>query len=152
MRLLPAFGCALALNSTLAFCEVPEDPETWYRDHYAPLWFNTPGNNISELRTFYASEIVTHNEDGSISRESQQQWLVEPMQGWLDEGWLRAELTALNTHPVNASTVAFVGRWLDHYEDGVTEVSCGWYLADAMDGRWVFTESADVDCTSQSFK
>lgn len=122
------------------------DPETWYRDVYAPLWSNSPGDNIPALLKQYAMVIVTHEDGGEISRDTQEAWLAEPMREWLADGWLGAELVQLQTQRINASTAAFTASWIDSYEGGETESSCGWYLADAMDGRWIFTAYADTPC------
>lgn len=139
------FACGPCLADALA------DPEKWYRNDYAPLWSGKPGDNIKRLKTFYVAEVTTHEAEGPISRTPRQSWLVEPMKEWLAEGWLTAELTGLITQRINASTAAFTARWLDRYEGGATEVSCGWYLADVIDGRWVFTEYADTDCGAHEF-
>ncbi|MEM9055871.1 MAG: hypothetical protein AAGD86_00250 [Pseudomonadota bacterium] len=134
----------------IAAAELP-DPESWYREAYAPLWAKDPGDNIERLVGFYAAEVLTHEADGTLSRDARATWLVEPMKQWLAEGWLSAKLTALNTRRINASTATFTARWLDRYAGGDTEVSCGWYLADAVDGRWVFTQYADTNCGLHDF-
>lgn len=136
----------LATSTALANAEGMKDPESWYRNDYAVLWADNPAKNIDKLRTFYADVILTHESSGEVSSEPQQAWLVEPMQAWVAEGWQKAVLVDLQVHPINASTVAFTARWTDYYDGGATEASCGWYLADAMSGEWVFTEYADTVC------
>ena len=132
--------------------EVLKDPDAWYREDYAPLWADNPGANVARLKTFYADEVVTHELGGAITREARQAWLVEPMQGWLADGWLAAELIAVRTQRINESTAAFTAQWRDRYVGDETEMTCGWYLADAIDGQWTFTEYADVDCEEQGFE
>lgn len=136
----------LSAHTASSLAQQMKDPESWYRDDYAALWANNPAGNIDRLRRFYADVIVTHESSGEVSSEAQQSWLVEPMLGWVAEGWQKAVLVDLEVHSINASTVAFTARWTDYYEGGDTEASCGWYLADEIDGAWVFTEYADTVC------
>ena len=143
---LSPVALATALFAGGEIADSVPDAEQWYLTSYAPLWNGTPAADVDKILDHYAEEIVTHETDGSISRDDQNSWLAEPMAEWVAEGWLRAELTDLDTHQINATTAAFVGTWMDHYDDGSTEVSCGWYLADYLDGEWIITEYADTDC------
>ena len=148
MRFTLSLPITLLLSATAfsAHAEIP-DPEAWYRTSYAPLWnAEKPAEEIDAILAHYAQEIVTHSNDGDVSRDAQQEWLAEPMAEWVAEGWLRAELTDLETRPINDSTASFVATWTDRYADGSTEVSCGWYLADYLDGSWIITEYADTSC------
>ncbi|WP_040481583.1 hypothetical protein [Luminiphilus syltensis] len=126
--------------------ELP-DAERWFINDYAPLWSGDMPANLEKLKQIYADEIVSHHADGAVTRDSQQSWLVEPMQGWLAEGWLGSTLISVNVQPINATTVAFSAEWRDDYEGGGTERACGWYLADAMNGGWMITEYADRPCS-----
>lgn len=137
-------GIAASMLAT-AVAAAP-DPEAWYRDGYAPLWADKPATQVDKMLGYYAETVETHTAEGEISRDNKVAWLKEPMKEWLAEGWLKAELTGLKTDRVNDSTAVFKASWLDSYEGGATEVSCGWYLADYMDGRWQFTVYADIDC------
>lgn len=138
-----------ALLSATAHGQGPTDPEAWYKDNYAPLWANNPGKNVDAILSYYASDVTTHESEGAITVSDSDSWLREPMQEWLaEEGWLKAELQQLTVDRLNASTVVFKASWLDHYEGNETEVSCGWYLADMIDGRWQFTAYADIDCAA----
>ena len=143
---------ATVLFTLPVFGEMSSDPDTWYREDYAPLWADNPGANIARLKTFYADEIVTHEMSGAITREARSSWLVEPLQEWLADGWLSAELTAVRTQRINDTTATFMAQWRDRYADGESESSCGWYLADRVDGRWIFTEYAEVECETQAFE
>ncbi len=149
MRVIESLSIALFLSATAvgASAEIP-DPDAWYRSSYAPLWnAEKPAEEIDAILAHYAQKIVTHSNDGEISRDGQRAWLAEPMAEWVAEGWLRAELTDLETRSINDSTASFVAKWTDHYADGSTEVSCGWYLADYLDGGWIITEYADTPCS-----
>ena len=140
-----AASILLAPIAAVADDHIP-DPEAWYRTSYAPLWNGTPEDDVDAILQHYASEIVTHESDGAISSTEQVAWLAEPMGEWVAEGWLRAEMTALQTQVINTSTAAFIATWKDYYQDGSTEVSCGWYLADFVDGQWLITSYADTSC------
>lgn len=145
--LSPIVAVLLPLVSSAALADSgPRDPDAWYRTSYAPLWGATPAEDMERILAHYAQEVVTHEADGAVLREDKVSWLAEPMQTWVAEGWLRAELTALVTQSINSSTASFVATWTDHYDDGSTEVSCGWYLADWIDGGWIITEYADTNC------
>ena len=83
--------CMLAL-SCFAVCVSADDPvadpESWYRDAYAPLWAQDPGGNADKMLVFYADTIETHSPDGQITRTDRATWLNEPMGEWLADGWL----------------------------------------------------------------
>ena len=145
--------CLVALCLAMAAAThagpTPEDPEAWYRSGYAPLWADQPGDNIDAMLGYYADTVETHGADGSISRDNKVAWLSAPMKEWLADGWLKAELKNLKTDRLNDTTVVFKASWLDSYAGGETELSCGWYLADYVDGGWQFTAYADIDCKAQ---
>ena len=124
------------------------DPESWYRDGYAVLWADKPGQQIEAMLTYYHDMVETHSEDGSISNDTKSDWLVPSIKQWLSEDWLSADLKQLKTDRINATTTSFKASWTDHYKAAPDEVSCGWYLADMIDGRWQFTAYADLDCAS----
>ena len=137
-----------AVLSTTVHAQMPTDPEAWYRDNYAPLWADSPGKNVDAILAYYASKVRTHEAEGAITVADRDSWLREPMKEWLAEGWLKAEMQKLTIDRLNPTTAAFKASWLDHYAGGETEVSCGWYLADMIDGRWRFTAYADIDCAA----
>lgn len=126
------------------------DPEQWYREGYAPLWADRPSERVAEILTYYADEIETHEPDGTVSREPKVGWM--PMDEWVAEGWIDSELTGLETDRINTTTATFKARWLDHYESGKEETTCGWYLAKLREGRWQFTDYADIDCADHDFQ
>ena len=128
-----------------ATADIP-DPEAWYRASYAVLWSGEPGAQVEAMLTHYADTVVTHGEDGSVTSTPKRQWLVEPMEQWLAEGWRDSYLKSLATDRINATTASFKASWVDRYADAPDELSCGWYLADWIEGRWQFTAYADLDC------
>lgn len=145
-RLFCSSVLSLVVLSGSTLAQEIVDPDSWYRTVYAPLWGNTPAADAETLLLHYAPTIITHNDDGSVTIDERRSWLVEPMEGWTEEGWLRAELVSLETQKINASTASFVAQWKDHYQSGDTEVSCGWYLADVIDKEWIVTAYADTPC------
>jgi hypothetical protein len=122
------------------------DPETWYVENYAALWEEKPGDNLDAMLTHYAASVVEHSADGTVTTTPAHEWLAQPMQEWLADGWLKASLVTVQTDRINATTASFKARWLDLYVDAQEEMSCGWYLADLRNGRWSFTAYADLVC------
>ena len=72
--------------------------------------------------------------------------MSEAIVSWLNDGWLRSELAALQFDQLNSHTAAFKAKWRDYYTDDVTAYECGWYLADVIEGRWRITEYATIQC------
>ncbi len=124
------------------------DPEAWFRDGYAPLWNERPGEQLDAMLTYYAAEIVSHRATGEITTDDSAEWLGPSVETWLAEGWLRSELAGLDVDRVNESTVVFKARWADFYANQPTDYSCGWYLADYRESGWSFTSYADLDCSA----
>lgn len=144
MKLRSVFVLCLLLPLSAA-AEIP-DPDNWYRSSYAVLWTGKPGEQVEAMLTHYAGTVVSHREDGSVTSTPKRQWLVEPLQQWLAEGWLDSSLKTLRTDRINPTTASFKASWIDRYADAPDDVSCGWYLADWIEGRWQFTAYADIDC------
>ena len=126
--------------------ETLKDAEQWYRTSYAVLWSDSPADHIDAILRHYAPHIVTHAETGEVRSDGRDGWLREPMAEWLADGWQSAELIYLDTTIINESTATFLARWRDVYVDGMTEESCGWYLADRFDEQWMITAYADSVC------
>lgn len=137
---------AIAFSLSLSASGAQPDPERWYVDEYASLWVGEPGKHVEAMLMHYAEEVRTHNEGGGIAVTPRRKWLVEPMQGWLADGWVDSELKAVVTDRINATTASFKAIWTDHYSNAPDDFSCGWYLADFIDDRWQFTAYADIDC------
>ena len=136
---------------TLADQAAP-DPEAWYRDGYSPLWEQDPGNQVERMFGYYADAIETHSADGEITLIQADDFVAEPIKGWLAEGWLSSKLKDLQVDRINPSTTSFKASWVDRYQDYPDELSCGWYLADLVDGEWKFTAYADLDCAAHGFR
>ena len=130
--------------------ETIKDAEQWYRTSYAVLWSDSPADHIDAILRHYAPHIVTHAESGEVRTDPRDAWLSAPMSEWLADGWQSAELIHLDTRIINESTATFMARWRDVYVDGMTEQSCGWYLADRIDEQWMITAYADSVCDDAS--
>ena len=120
--------------------------DSWFQNSYGPLWADAPFDNVDAILDHYSAEIVTHSSDGAIHRTPRREWLMAPMDSWQAEGWLRAELTDAQTTVINATTASVMTTWKDYYADNNTEVSCGWYLVDNVDGQWQISTYADTPC------
>ena len=136
----------VAFFAGLAKADSVPDAESWYRNSYAPLWNAYPLANVETILEHFAEEVITHTPDGEIQRDSSRSWLVKPMQGWVEQGWLNSELTRLDVQPINQTTVSFFAIWRDYYGKEVSELSCGWYLVDLIKSEWKITEYADRPC------
>lgn len=143
-----SFSLFAVLVSMAGTAVAAPDAERWYVEEYASLWAGSPGKNVDAILAHYAEEVITHEADGSISVTAKQAWLAEPMAEWLAEGWLEATLKQVVTDQLNESTASFKAIWVDRYDGAPDETSCGWYLADVIDGRWQFTAYADIDCAA----
>ncbi len=140
----------LPTSGAEARSEVP-GPERWFRDSYAPLWNDRPAQQLEAMLDHYADVVRSHRNDGEVSDSKSRDWLGDSLAEWVEEGWLRSELTALEVDEINASTATFKARWRDHYADAPEDDSCGWYLADRFGGVWRFTVYADLDCAAHDF-
>ena len=140
------FILSIFLCVGLARADSVSDAESWYRNSYAPLWNASPLANMEAILEHFAEEIITHSADGEIRRDPSRSWLVKPMQGWVEQGWLNSELTHVDIQSINQTTVSFFAIWRDYYRKEATELSCGWYLVDLINSEWKITEYADSPC------
>lgn len=143
---LSALLMSVSLSGNSKAGDTIQDPESWYRDAYGALWADRPGEQIDAILSHYSDSVTSHNADGSIDFDEKYTWLVPPMKEWLAEGWLGADLAALETTRINANTASFKALWVDSYSNAPEEQSCGWYLADHVNGRWLISHYADLDC------
>lgn len=140
----------LLLSSILEASDVP-DPGRWYAESYAPLWREVTSDSANGVAPFYHSELREHVPTGEILVHESAIWLTESIARWREEGWTGSEVPNLLVNRINASTVSFNARYRDYYDGGETEYSCGWYLADLVDGQWKFTGYAEMDCGSHDW-
>jgi hypothetical protein len=138
---------AITLLGAAAFAADHEDipsPEDWYKNDYAPLYGDKPGDRAAEIAGHFADQVQVHGADpGTYDSLS---WMSGAIEEWLNDGWLRSELAALQFDQLNSHTAAFKAKWRDYYTHDVTAYECGWYLADVIEGRWRITEYATIQC------
>lgn len=129
------------------FAEKPiGDVDDWYQMQYAPQWEEDAWTKGKVFAAFYDEIIVVHSDDGTVTEFKSAPWLEEALAGWEAEGWVGSDVSTYESDKLNPTTTTFKAKWRDWYEDGSEEFSCGWYMADHKDGRWVFTHYADIDC------
>lgn len=120
--------------------------ESWVSKSYAPLWQEEPWNNLENILGHYDSRVTVYGAEGEIEVRKASKWLGEALLAWRDDGWIGSDMTALQSRPINGTTVAFIMQWNDRYENSPDELSCSWYLANRVEGEWKFTAYADSDC------
>jgi hypothetical protein len=141
-----AIYALMALTVPAIAGDQPEDVASWVRDSYAPLWQEQPWNKLEDILRHYDNQVTVYAAEGEIEVKNAREWLGSALAAWRDEGWIDSHMTALQTHPINESTAAFIMQWNDRYKDSADEISCGWYLANRIDGHWKFTAYADSVC------
>lgn len=148
--LLFALLLLVPITPVLAEEAIP-DPEAWYRDSYAVLWADAPWDQPEALKAHSGDRVVIHRADGGLDVLGND-WLLQNLQMWRDEGWLNSELSALETERIHDTLATFKVRWQDNNEGGVVEFSCSWYQADYLDGAWKLTGYADMDCAAHGLE
>jgi hypothetical protein len=148
-HVLPVLMLAMAVSGDVA-AETP-DPEKWYAEDYVPIWRKVTPNTADEATYFYHSEIRGHEPGGEVITYDAPTWLTDLVAEWVADGWTGSEVPNIQVNRINESTTSFTARYLDYYEGGATEYSCGWYLADLMDGQWKFTHYAEINCANLDF-
>lgn len=131
---------ALAQSATL------EGPEAWFVKDYGALWLDAPWRNTQEILRHYTAQVVVREPGQPPQTVDARAWLGPLLTQWRDEGWISSEITAIRTDALNATTTSFKVRWKDQYADGSSDHSCGWYLADWLDGAWKNSQYATIDC------
>ena len=127
------------------------DPEKWYTEHYAPLWSGNPAAKVDQITHYYDESIASHSPSGETTTTNSREWLEGVVKYWVADGWVDSELVEVRVDRLNDWAVVFKSQWLDHYENQDDEHSCGWYLANRRDGRWVFTGYTELDCGEHGF-
>lgn len=127
------------------------DPETWYLETYGSMWAEEPWTKGDQTSRFYAAQIQDHEPAGEIVTYESIPWMDGLLEMWKNDGWLRSEIAELRVTRINASTTSFMARWDDFYKAREDEFSCGWYLADLIEGQWKFTHYATIDCAAHGF-
>ena len=139
-------GLSLLVASFFGAETMSQDADDWYQNHYSPLWKEKPWDKVEEGLVYYAATLYLHPPDGAVNTVNSREWLSKSIAGWKSDGWTGSVVAEYQSDHLNQSTVAFKVKWQDFYADGSEEFSCGWYVADLEDERWVFTQYAEIDC------
>ncbi|MEM1412511.1 MAG: hypothetical protein AAGH19_09135 [Pseudomonadota bacterium] len=140
-----ALTVLLGLPLTGAAAEAP-DPETWFVETYGGLWLEAPWDQAEAIMSHYTEQVISREPGAAPETVPTREWIGPLFGQWRDEGWLSAEVVAIQTDRLNANTAVFKARWKDVYTDGSEAFSCGWYLADLVDGAWKNSEYTSIDC------
>lgn len=142
----PGWAILLAASWMNTVLAENRDPETWFREDYVPLWFENDDKLATRVGAFYAAEIMVHEPGDALASRDSAHWLNTLLRQWTEDGWIGSSAPDIRVHRINGVTASFTTRWLDRYAGGEELYSCGWYLADLIDGEWKFTRYAEMDC------
>ena len=135
----------LVLVAMPASAETADELDKWFREGYAALYAENAWDRAEEFAQYFSDEIAVRSDDG-LSVSDVNDFVIDSLDVWRSEGWLGTDVAALSTRLLNESTVLFDVRWLDRNDDGSTEVSCGWYIADKIDGNWLLSQYVSMAC------
>ena len=135
----------LVLTAVPAAADTAEDLDKWFREGYAALYVESAWDRADEFAQYFSDEIAVRSDDG-LNVADVNDFVVDSLDVWRSEGWLGTDVADLSTRLLNESTVLFDVRWLDRNDDGSTEVSCGWYIADKIGGQWLLSQYVSMAC------
>ena len=127
------------------------DADGWYKDRYAALWAESSWDKLDEIAGHYAETVTYHPGDGDATMYDSASWLAEAVEEWRAEDWVGSDLVGYRSVALNPGTVSIYTQWLDRYDGGYEESSCGWYLGAMRNGAWRITDYAEIDCTAHGF-
>ena len=134
------------LAAAPASAETAEDLDNWFRGGYAALYTENAWDRAGEFAQYFADVIEYRSDDGLV-RTDVTGFVVDSLDVWRSEGWLGTDVAELDTRLLNATTAVFDVRWRDRNDDGSTEDSCGWYVADKTAGKWLLSQYIAMACT-----
>jgi len=135
----------VALAAMPASANTADDLDKWFRDGYAALYVENAWDHADEFAQYFADEIADRSDDG-LSVTNVDGFVVDLLDEWRSEGWLGTDVANLDTRLLNSATAVFDITWLDRNDDGSTELLCGWYLADKVDGKWLLSQYIAMEC------
>ena len=141
----------LGFLSPAIAAEYNDDAESWYQERYAALWAETPWTRLDEIAGHYAETVTYHAADEEATTHDSKRWLGEAMQAWIAEQWLGSDLVGFRSVRINPSVASIYTQWLDRYEGGYQETSCGWYIGVKQGGEWKLTNYAAIACEQHGF-
>ena len=145
MKKLVWISLLFTLTTTPSLADTAEDLARWFKEGYAALYLENAWDRADEFAQYFADRIEYRTDDG-LDVTDVNDFVVNSLDGWRSEGWLGTDVAALSTTPLNATTVVFDVRWRDRYDDGSTEDSCGWYVADKVGGKWLLSQYIATAC------
>lgn len=128
-----------------ASADMAEDLDKWFRDGYAALYVEDAWDRADEFAQYFSDEIAVRSDDG-LRVADVNDFVVNSLEVWRSEGWLGTDVAALSTRLLNESTVLFDVKWRDRNNDGSTEESCGWYVADKVGSKWLLSQYVSMAC------
>ena len=131
--------------------EHSDDADSWYKDRYAALWPEAPWTKLDEIAGHYAETVTYHAADDDATVHDSKDWLGDAMKEWVAESWVGSDLVGFRSVQVNPSITSIYTQWLDRYEGGYEETSCGWYIGAKQEGEWKLTNYAAIDCGEHGF-
>ena len=136
----------LALLAAMpASADTAAELDQWFRDGYAALYVKNAWDHGDKFAQYLAEEIAVRSDEG-LSVTDANGFVVGELDGWRDEGWLGTDVMDLETKMLNASTALFDIKWLDRNDDGSTEITCGWYVADKVGSKWLLSQYVSMKC------
>lgn len=136
----------VALVAMQASADMTEDLDKWFRGGYAALYVENAWDHADEFAQYFADEIDYRSDDG-LSLTDVDGFVVDSLEEWRSEGWLGTDVANLDTRLLNATTAVFDIKWRDRNDDGSTELSCGWYFADKVGGKWLLSQYIAMSCS-----
>lgn len=129
-----------------ALAETAEELDNWFRDGYAALYAENAWDHGDEFAQYLAKEITYRGDDGQVAMNVNE-FVVDSLDDWRDEGWLGTDVEQLDTRLLNESTALFDIKWRDRNDDGSTEITCGWYIADKSGEKWLLSQYIEIGCS-----
>ncbi|MEM7504817.1 MAG: hypothetical protein AAF417_22495 [Pseudomonadota bacterium] len=131
-----------------ASADTAEDLDKWFRDGYAALYAKDAWDRSSEFAQYFADEIAYRSDEG-LDVVDVNEFVVDSLDEWRSQGWLATDVAKLDTGLLNATTALFAVKWSDRNDDGSTELSCGWYIADKIRGEWLLSQYIAMACSDE---
>lgn len=133
------------LFASPALAESVADLDKWFRDGYGALYFENSWDRADEFAQYFTEEISYRTDEG-VSVLDINDFVVDSLEVWRDEGWEGTDIAGLDTKLLNATTALFDIKWHDRNTDGSTSFECGWYIADKIDGQWLLSQYIVMEC------
>ena len=145
MKKLMWIALLATVTAMPASADTAADLDQWFRDGYAALYVENAWERGEEFRQYFAKQITSRSNNG-MNVTDVEGFVINSLDGWRSEGWEGTDVVTLDTQLLNATTAVFDVHWRDRNDDGSTEDSCGWYVADKIDGKWLLSQWISMAC------